>query len=402
MEWVSVEEVHLNPANPRHNDAAVGPVADSLRRFGWQQPIVAKPGGEVVAGNTRLKAARELGMEHVPVVRFEGSELDALAFGIADNRTGEVAEWEDEALRKLLANLAAEDSLEGVGFTPEEVETILAAGAEAPEVEDAPPPAPPEDPVTQPGDLWVMGEHRLLCGDARRPEDIRWVLDGKQADLVWTDPPYGVSYVGKTDDALEIENDELAGEDLERFLEEALGNAAEDTKPGGAWYIAAPAGPNFLPFAKVLDRLGIWRQTLVWLKDVFVLGRSDFHYRHEALFYGWKPGAAHQEPPDRTHDTVWSFDRPKVSREHPTMKPVELVVHALQMSSGRGDLVLDPFLGSGTTVIAAEGTGRRAAGLELDPRYADVIVRRWQEVSGQEAALGETGESFSAVEEGRK
>ena len=398
VEWIPIDQVFPNPANPRLNEQAVGPVAESIRRFGWQQPIVAKPSGEVVAGNTRLKAAEELGLERVPVVRFEGSEIDALAFAIADNKLGEIANWEEEGLRKILAHLAQEDALEGVGYTPDEVALLLESESE-PEgaVEDAEPAALPTVPVSQGGDLWLLGPHRVLCGDSTQRADMERLVGERQVDFVWTDPPYGVAYVGKTDEALELQNDELDENSLERLLFESFDNALRFCRPGAVWYVAAPAGPNLFPFAKVLKDLGVWRQLLIWVKDAFVLGRSDFHYRHEAIFYGWKPGAAHQEPPARTYDTVWEVPRPKASRDHPTMKPVELVARALRLSSSRDSVVLDPFLGSGTTLVAAEDTGRTCLGLEIDPRYVDVIVRRWEELTGKDAVLEGIGESFSKV-----
>jgi len=378
VEWVEIDRLFPNPANPRHNDQAVEPVADSLRRFGWQQPLVAKPSGEVVAGNTRLKAARRLGMGLVPVVRFIGSDLDATAYGIADNRTGEIAAWDEDALRELLSVLQAEDALEGVGYTDAEIAALLAGAEDGEEDSEAEGPEPedlPEEPVTKPGDLWVLGEHRLLCADAREPESYRRLLGDARVDLVWTDPPYGVAYVGKTEDALRIQNDELSGDDLERFLEAALTGALRTSKSGATWYIAGPAGPNFLPFAKVLDRLGVWRQTLVWVKDALVLGRSDYHYRHEAIFYGWTPGAAHREPPDRTRDTVWEFDRPKASRDHPTSKPVGLVAHAIRMSSAKGELVLDCFAGSGTHDHRRGAHGTQGGGAGAGP----ALLRRDRE-----------------------
>jgi len=402
IEWVGLADLYPNPANPRLNDAAVGPVADSLRRFGWQQPIVAKPSGEVVAGHTRLRAAEKLGLNRIPVLRFSGSDLDAVAYGIADNKTASIAEWDEPALAKLLAQLQAEDALEGVGFSDAEIAALLRAAETEVELDDPGPGELPADPVTQPGDLWLLGPHRVLCGDATRAEDLARVTDGRLADLVWTDAPYGVSYSGGTDEALTIQNDELRGPELERFLSQAFGATLAVTKPGSVWYVAAPAGPQFLEFAKALSALGIWRQTLVWVKDSLVLGHSDFHYRHEALFYGWKPGASHREPPDRKGDTVWECPRPRSSPDHPTMKPLPLVQRALEASSVPGELVLDPFMGSGTTLLAAESCGRVAAGLELDPRYADVGVRRWEEATGGQAVLDGSGAPFAEIARERR
>ncbi len=395
VEWVPRERLFANPANPRVNDAAVPHVVASIRRFGWQQPIVARPSGEVIAGNTRLKAADELNAAEVPVAWFTGDSLDAVAYAIADNRSHEFAEWDEVGLAKLLEELRAEDALEGVGFTGQQIDELLAeieAQAEAYEVDDPGPEELPEDPVSQPGDLWILGRHLLLCGDARDPAKMEELLQGKQADLVWTDPPYGVSYEGKTADALTIQNDGQEG--LGALLEAALGNAAKVCRPGAVWYVAAPAGPQFAQFGRVLTDLGVWRQSLVWVKDAFVLGHSDFHYRHEALLYGWVPGGDHRRPPERTHDSVWECDRPRCNAEHPTTKPLDLVTRALELSTKPNDLVLDPFLGSGTVLVAAEQQGRRCRGMELDPRYVDVAVRRWEQATGRKASCADTGEPF--------
>jgi len=220
-------------------------------------------------------------------------------------------------------------------------------------------------------------KHRVMCGDSTSEADIAQVLGQDQADLVWTDPPYGVAYVGKTADALTIENDRLDEAGLEALLVAALGAVHERTKPGGVWYVASPGGELFFTFGSVLKRLGVWRHTIIWVKDQFVLGRADYHYRREPLFYGWKEGAGHFFVDDRTQDTVWEIPRPRRSEEHPCMKPLELVARSIRNSSRRGDLVVDPFGGSGTTLLAAAQEGRRARLIELGPGYCDVIRRRW-------------------------
>ena len=404
IERVGLDELDQDPANARsHGPENMEAIVASLRRFGQAEPLVVQASsGRVIGGNGRLTAMTKLGWEECDVVRVDVDDVEAAALGIALNRTADLAAWDDDALARILSALRDADALDGVGYSPDDVATLLAATEEhGRDVDDPGPEALPEEPVSRPGDLWLLADHRVLCGDARRHEAVQLVLDGHRADLVWTDPPYGVAYVGKTEDALEIQNDDLDGEELETFLRETLGNAADATKPGGVWYVAAPAGPNFLPFATVLTELGIWRQTLVWLKDVFVLGRSDFHYKHEAILYGWRPGAAHHEPSDRKQDTVWEVARPKASRDHPTSKPVALVQRAIETSSPSKSLVFDPFLGSGSTLIAAEASGRRCSGLELDPRYVDVIVRRWEQASGGEAELAATGQAFSDVAEER-
>ena len=400
---VALDALHFDPANARkHGEDNMAAITASLRRFGQAEPLIVHAGtGRVIGGNGRLAAMKKLGWTHADIVELDLEAVDATALGIALNRTGELAEWDDEALAKLLASLRDEGALEGVGFDEAELDELLAQfGDEVRDVEDVEPEEPPEHPVTRLGDLWQLGDHRLLCGDSTKPEDLARLMDGERADLVWTDPPYGVSYVGGTEDALTIANDELQGEDLERFLRAALTNAAAACRPGVCWYVAAPAGPNFLPFARVLTDLVIWRQTLVWAKDALVLGRSDYHYRHEAIFYGWTPGAAHQPPPTRDQDTIWECPRPRVSEDHPTTKPTALVARAIENSSQRGAVVLDVFCGSGTTILASEQNRRRARGMELDPRYCDVIVKRWQAATGKAATLD--GLPFDQVAEERR
>jgi len=238
-----------------------------------------------------------------------------------------------------------------------------------------------------------LGDHYLYVGSSLETETYEKLLGDDLIDVVWTDPPYGVDYTGKTKDALKINNDALTIRDTENFLRTAFTEANNHCKPGAVWWVAAPPGPpTFISFAVVLTEMDIWRQTIAWVKDQFVMGFSDFHWRHEDLFYGWTPGAQHHTPPDRKQDTVWEIARPKASKTHPTMKPVELVVKSLLNSSDRDDIVFDGFGGSGTTLIAAEKTGRRCRMAELDPRYADVICRRYQELTGIRAVLASTGE----------
>ena len=395
---VPLDSLLLDPANARaHGDENLIAVADSLRRFGQAEPLVVRASDRlVIGGNGRLIAMRKLGWTECDVVLLDVSDIESAALGIALNRTAELADWDNAALGKLFEQLREEDALSGVGFSPTDIDELLAqlGAVEAVEVEDPGPDEPPTNPVSQPGDLWILGEHRLLCGDATKQSDLNKLLDGQVADLVWTDPPYGVSYEGKTADALTIKND--GADELRPLLEAALGNASRACRPGAVWYVAAPAGPQFLEFAAVLSSLGIWRQTLVWVKDAFVLGHSDFHYRHEAIFYGWAPGK-HRGPEGRTHDTVWGVDRPRRNADHPTSKPVELVTRAVELSSAPGELVLDPFLGSGTVLIAAEQTGRRCCAMELDPRYVDVAIRRWESATGKKARLEQTGTTLEVI-----
>jgi site-specific DNA-methyltransferase (adenine-specific) len=364
----------------KHPKKQVEQVAASIREFGFNQPIVVDKAGVVIVGHGRLEAAKLLGLAEVPVIVADLTEEQAAAYRLADNKLNE-SEW-DMALVIEELKLLSEPMVELTGF---DSDLLL----EPDEKDDA----LPEDvePRAKLGDLYELGDHRLLVGDSTNAEDFNRIMDGKKADMVFTDPPYGVSYVGKTKDALTIENDALDDDgSLRDFLTNVFKNVASVTKRGGGWYVAAPAGPLHNTFGSVLKALGVWRQTITWVKDAFVLGRSDYHYRHEPIFYGWLEGEKHQFYAGRTEDTVWEIPRPKRSAEHPTMKPVEpveLVERAITNSSKSEDIVLDPFLGSGTTLIAAEKTGRTCYGMELDPKYADVIIKRWEDYTGLKAQL---------------
>ena len=383
---VKVESLSLDPRNARtHGTKNLAAIRASLERFGQRQPLVVSKDGVVIAGNGRLEAAREMGWTHIAVVRVEDTHAEASAYAIADNRTSDLAGWDDGVLAEILEELRDEDAelAAATGYSERDIDRMLRVRSRsAAEVSEAEPGGLPAKPETRVGDLWTMGRHRLLCGDSTR--DIPLVMAPESASAVITDPPYGVDYTGKTEEAKKIRNDGKA--DLRPILEAALPAALERTKPGGAWYVFSPAGPNFAVFSDVITGLGVWRQTLIWVKDSMVLGRSDYHYRHEPIFYGWAPGASHRAPDDRKQTTVLEFDRPKKSREHPTMKPVALVAQLIENSTDEGALILDPFAGSGTTLIAAEQMGRACTAIELEPAYCDVIVRRWEGLTGEKAA----------------
>lgn len=381
-EWVDPSTLTAWDKNPRNNDPAVESVAKSIERFGFGAPIVARLEDRmVIAGHTRLKAAALLQLERVPVRFLDISPAEAKALALADNKLGEIAEWDDDLLAEVLRELDADEiDLDGLGFSDSELDDLLAepgAGGGG-GGEDEAPPVQPGPAHSKLGKLYELGPHRLVCGDSTSEEAWAALLpDGERLQMVWTDPPYGVAYVGKTADALTIQNDALDEEQLLSFLQGALGAAAQHSMAGASWYVAAPPGPLFHVFGTVLKDLGVWRHTLVWAKDRFVLGRCDYHYRHEAVFYGWVPGAAHYFIDDRTQDSVHDIPRPSVSADHPTMKPVALVQKHIENSSKRGWLVGEPFGGSGTTLLACAQTGRIARLIELDPHYCDVIRRRW-------------------------
>jgi len=341
-------------------------------------------------------------------VWVEDDDETAAAFALADNRTAELGGYDEQALADLFGSVGDPALLAASGWDEESVAELLASAS----VEVVPDglndpdevPEPPAEPITKLGDVWLLGEHRLVCGDSTDVGVSDVLLAGAKADLVWTDPPYGVgiaSRIGakgrsssqaRSEGGHGIQNDDLDVDALTDFLRQALGAALAACSPGAAWYVAAPHGPIGLAFSRTLHELGVWRHSLVWVKNSLVLGRADYHYRHEPIYYGWVPGAAHTWESDRKQDTILEFDRPVRSKEHPTMKPVELIEYCIGNSSKRGAVLLDPFGGSGSTLIAAHRTGRVARLVELDPGYCDVICRRYQEHTGDKPLLESTGE----------
>lgn len=343
--------------------------------------------------------------------------MEATAFAIADNRSAELAEWDDGALAKLLESLP-EDAFAATGFSEADLNDLLDSLAPAHVTQDEVP-EPPEAPVSRAGDLWLLGDHRLLCGDSTQSPAALRVMNGAEAHLLFADPPYGVAYQSKLSkeeavarrrrtDGLEVANDSLDGDGTLALVRAALSIAREHLQDGGAFYVCAPAGSSDtadlgLVFRTALRNAGFrLRQTLVWAKDVFVMGRQDYQWRHEDILYGWKDGAGHYFVSDRTQDTVWNIDRPKRSELHPTMKPVELVARAIGNSTRKAELVYEPFSGSGTSIIACEQLGRCCRAIELDPRYVDVGVLRWQKLTGKEAALDGDGRSYAQVQAERR
>ncbi len=407
VEWVPIDRLFGNPANPRKNDPAVPHVAASLRRFGWRQPMVAKPTGEVIAGNTRLKAARELALTEVPVVWFESSDLDAAAYAIADNRTHEFAEWDEPALAKLLDELRAEDGLEGVGFSTEDIDALLAEieEAERDEVVDPGPGPPPEKPVSRRGDLWVLGEHRLLCGDATGEEDMARLMEGEKAHLLATDPPYLVDYQGGTGKAKgdwdQFKDAESAVDFFSTSLRVALRHCRE-TVPVYQWH----AHKRQALVQAAWERVGLLlHQQIIWTKARGVFTRSHFMWQHEPCFYGWRKGKmpTKSRRPPATETTVWPICQAgQLDGVHPTQKPLEIFLRPMRFHTLAGEIVLEPFLGSGTQIIAAEALGRVCRAMELDPRYVDVAIRRWEQATGRDAVLDATGKTLAETAKERQ
>lgn len=390
MFLVPIGDLKEDPANVRkHGKRNLDAIADSLRRFGQQKPVVALLDGTVIAGNGTLLAARDLFWDDLAVVRFPDI-AQARAYAIADNRTAELAEWNYAELEAQLTELGDTSFLESMAF---DLEKKVAGAFGEQEPVDAEPVPPPETPVTRPGDIWTLGDHVLVCGDATNLETVLAAGGAGEGALLFTDPPYNVNYEGKTKDRLTINNDDMEDSEFLMFLVRAFQAADAFMRPGAAFYICHADSEGLAFRTAVRDAHWKLAQCIVWVKDQFVMGRQDYHWRHEPILYGWKLGAAHHALVDRTQDTVWEIPRPRASEAHPTMKPVDLVLRAIKNSTEPGELVLDPFGGSGTTLLACESSGRRARLVELDPKYCDVIIRRWQDATGKEATL--RGESFA-------
>jgi DNA modification methylase len=441
IEYLETDKLIPYINNPRINDNAVDAVAGSIAEFGFKNPIIVDRNNVIIAGHTRLLAARKLGLDQVPVIRAEDlTEKQVKAFRIADNKTAELSEWDDELLAMELEGL--EDMF--TGFSDDEIDALLNQDGPAGVIEDDFEVVLPEEPKAKPGDIYQLGKHRLMCGDSTKPEDVQKLMDGELADMVFTDPPYNVNYGDKAAmldkyqkghrNTNHILNDNMGDSEFREFLLASYSRMFESCKEGAPIYVchAETEGENFRgAFVEAGFKLA---QCIIWVKNSLVLGRQDYHWRHEPILYGWKPGAAHKWYGGRKQDTViedskfvtiteagdgfnihiddgvdtvvfkvpsyeieyaaddfgttvWRVDRPSRNVEHPTMKPIELVARAIRNSSKKGNIVLDTFGGSGSTLIACEQLDRACYTMELDPVYVDVIIERWEQFTGQKAVL---------------
>ncbi len=381
-----------------HSDAQVAQIAASIAEFGFLNPILVDSRAGIIAGHGRLLAARKLAFVEVPVVVLDHlNETQRRAYIIADNKLAMNAGWDEQMLRvELEALKESAFDLDLVGFTDDELEEILAGPEETRTGltdEDAVPEEPTEA-IIQPGDMWILGQHRLLCGDATQMDSLERVLAGGLADMAFTDPPYNVDYEGKTAQKLKIGNDALGGKFYD-FLREASANMLAVTK--GAIYMCMSSSELHTLFRAFTDAGGHWSTFVIWAKHHFTLGRADYQRQYEPILYGWRKGADHFWCGARDQGDVWFIKRPAANRDHPTSKPVELVERAIRNNSKSRDTIFDPFAGSGTTVIACEKTGRQARVIELEPKYCDVIVRRWQEFTGGQAVHTESGRPFDEI-----
>lgn len=420
IEQMRLKDIKPYARNPRRNDDSVDAVARSIEEFGFQSPIIVDRDLTIIAGHTRYKAAKKLGLKEVPVlVADELTPEQVEAYRIADNSAGSKSTWDDELLQEILADIGTGYDMADFGL---DTEQYIETGEFPEDIEDDEPPAPPRTATTRPGQIYRLGDHILLCGDATSREDMERLLEaagieGGGIDMIMTDPPYNVAIEGETAEHLTIENDDMDPEIFARFLTDAFRNMGEALKEGGPYYIWY-AGKSAREFTGALEETGMPpKQNLIWVKAHFVLGRQDYQWRHEPCLYGWKEGAAHYFISDRTLTTVAeeTIDidgmtekeakellhrilaetptdvlrdkKPAASRDHPTMKPVTLLARMIYNSSHQGDTVLDPFGGSGSTMMACEQLHRRCLMMELDPHYCDVIVKRWEDFTGNKAEV---------------
>ena len=391
IDRIAVEKLIPYAKNSRtHSADQVAQIAASIKEFGFNNPVLIDEDNGIIAGHGRVMAAQKLGLQAVPCIRLAHlSETQRKAYVIADNRLALNAGWDDQMLTVELQELDSESfDLSLLGFEADELNALLNPIKETEGLTDEDEvPEVPEEPKTKPGDIYKLGRHRLMCGDSTSIDAVEKLMDGSLVDILITDPPYNVAYEGKTKDALKIQNDSMGDDQFRQFLRDAFVSADSVMKQGAVFYIwhADSEGFNFRGACK--DAGWKVRQCLIWNKDTMVMGRQDYHWKHEPCLYGWKDGAGHLWAADRKQVTIISCKRPKRNDIHPTMKPVELIEYQLLNNTKGADIVLDLFGGSGSTLIAAEKNGRVARLMELDPKYCDVIVKRWEDFTGQKAEL---------------
>lgn len=390
IEMRAIDSITPYPNNPRHNQSAIRDVATSIRKYGFKQPIVVDKEGVIVVGHTRYEAAKELGLKTVPVLVSELSDKENREYRIADNKTNELASWDFEKLAQEVADLDFGDFDFDTSFLDEieealQVEIPEEDGVLSEAEEDDYDGSVPDEAISKRGEIYKLGRHRLMCGDSTCQSDVQKLMDGKLADMLLTDPPYNVNYQGGTSDHLKIANDNMGDTAFRTFLSQAFKAADAAMKPGAAFYIwhSDTEGYNFR--GAVRDAGWQLRECLIWNKNSLVLGRQDYHYKHEPCLYGWKSGASHTWLSDRKQTTVIDFKKPLRADIHPTMKPIPLFEYQIHNSCVEGGIVLDLFGGSGTTIMACEQNGRTGYLMELDPRYVDAIIKRYEEFTGEKA-----------------
>jgi DNA modification methylase len=405
IELRAIDQLIAFAGNARtHSREQILQIAASIREFGFVNPILVGTDDVIIAGHARLQAAQHLGMGEVPVIVLGHlTEIQRRALVIADNQLALQAGWDEEMLRRELASLQNDDfPLDLIGFDDTDLARLLEAqdaGAGLRD-EDAVP-AIAATPVTLSGELWTLGQHKLLCGDATLVTDVAQLMAGETADLVFTDPPWNVDYEGYTKDRLKMQGDRMTADEFRQFLAAAFASYRRIVKPGASLYVCHCFCWQ-REFQNALEASGFAvRCQIIWAKQTFAWGFGRYKFQHEPIFYGHVAGEKDPWYGDKSQSTLWEENKPVANREHPTAKPVALAERALVNSSQPGDLVVDLFGGSGSTLIACERRGRKARLLEIDPLYADLTVRRWQEYTGQPAVLAGDDRSFEVVAEQR-
>lgn len=382
-----VSELKPHPKNPNsHSKEQIKRLAEILSYQGWRYPIkVSKLSGYITSGHGRLEAARFLGLDEVPVSFQDYADTDQeYADIVADNAIASWSELDFSAINREIENFSPDFNIDLLGIDGFKIDVAEKGLTDADSV--------PENVDTRAkrGDVWILGNHRLMCGDSTSMTDVEKLMAGEKADMVWTDPPYNVNYEGGT--GMKIMNDKMSDSDFRRFLTDAFSSMAAFTKPGGSIYVAHAdfEGYNFRGACR--DSGWLIKQCLIWKKSSLVMGRQDYQWIHEPILYGWLDGGSHNWFGDRKQTTVLEFDKPSRNAEHPTMKPVELVEYCIENSSRPNNIVVDLFGGSGTTLVSCEKVGRVCRTMELDPRYCDVIIKRWEDYTGQQATLSDETE----------
>lgn len=369
----------------KHDKTQIANVAESIKRFGFAQPLVVDKDNVLIIGHCRLLAAKQLKLREVPVVRMDDlTEEQVKQLRLLDNKLNESA-WDFELLADEIGDLDFDGFDIDWGISPiEELVDVVEDEAPEPDLENP--------PIAQLGDIYQLGDHRLMCGDSTKPDDVRRLMAGELAEMVFTDPPWNVNYGAVKEDNQQgykprsIMNDFMGTEEFKNFMFSAFKCMNLASKPGAMTYVVMSAQEWGNMMLTLAQNEYHWSSTIIWNKDRLVLSRKDYHTKYEPIWYGWKEGESRLHPlKDRKQCDVWDFERPSKSDEHPTMKPVSLVALAIQNSSDPGNNVLDLFGGSGTTILAAEQTGRKAFMMELDPHYVDVIIKRWENFTGKKA-----------------
>lgn len=392
IQKIKIDKLIPATYNPRKNlkpsDAEYVKIKNSIEKFGFVSPLVINKDMTVIGGHQRLKVLKEMGIVEVECIIVDLDKTNEKALNIALNKIQ--GDWDEEKLEALLQELKLEDfDTNLTGFDFDEVDEILkdVNGSKEDDFDVDSAYEEIEETITKPGDVWILGKHRLMCGDSAQKEDVMHLMNNQDADMLLTDPPYNVDYVGKTSEALKIKNDNMSDNQFYEFLKKVFENMYSVTKEGASIYVFH-ADTEGLNFRKAFKDAGYkLAECLIWKKDCFVMGRQDYQWQHEPILYGWKEGAAHHFINDRTQSTILEFDRPRQSSLHPTMKPIDLVARLLKNSSKENDKILDLFGGSGSTIIAAEQLNRNCYTMELDPKYCDVIVKRWESLTNKEAIL---------------